>query len=392
MYVNITLSMDKLRDIDKKFLILREWINIFESDVSINEIYSCDLVCNERNRRNELNILLENPNAYNILNKNNAFEYLCYKTPVMSDTIVLLIEKKVTSKTFKDWEFIYWTKFAEYESKKVINIIKEIFDRIPTEYHEYIYNGLSSNKYAMELLYMHPEHICWMNLCKNENLEAIQMLKNNRDKIDWQYLSGNENSEVIELLKTNEDLIEWHILCLNKNPEIIKIFIENPKNIEKIKWNELSSNPNAIHILKKNMNMIDWSEFCKNENPATIRILMENQDKIDWETLCENSNAIHLIEQNMDKLNDICWKKLNNNINAMSILKNNQQKIEWIVWFYETYYHCSGNAHCIFYNPSIFTYDYNKIETEKYNINKDFIEWVWQPINYNKWKSWKLIY
>ena len=42
------------------------------------------------------------------------------------------------------------------------------------------------------------------------------------------------------------------------------------KNIDKIYWHWLSSNPNAIHILEKNINKINWELLSK--NPSIIEL------------------------------------------------------------------------------------------------------------------------
>ena len=58
--------------------------------------------------------------------------------------------------------------------------------------------------------------IVWNGLSQNPN--AIDLLKENPDKIDWQMLSFNPNAEAIALLKENPDEIDWN--CLSSNPNI----------------------------------------------------------------------------------------------------------------------------------------------------------------------------
>jgi hypothetical protein len=40
---------------------------------------------------------------------------------------------------------------------------------------------------------------------------------------------------------------------------------------------------------------------------------------------------------------------------------------------------------CLYSNPAIFTYDYDKIKTHFFNLNKEIIEWVYHPSRINKW-------
>ena len=50
------------------------------------------------------------------------------------------------------------------------------------------------------------------------------------------------------------------------------------KNLTKVDWWNLSSNPNAIHILEKNLDKVDWKELSA--NPSIFQI--------DYERLKEN--------------------------------------------------------------------------------------------------------
>ena len=84
------------------------------------------------------------------------------------------------------------------------------------------------------------------------------------------------------------------------------------KNIDKIDWDNLSSNPRAIHLLEKNIDIIDWDNLSL--NPNAIHLLENNFEQIEWSVLSRNPNAIHLLEKNIDKIN---WDCLLLNENAM---------------------------------------------------------------------------
>jgi hypothetical protein len=74
----------------------------------------------------------------------------------------------------------------------------------------------------------------------------------------------------------------------------------------------------------------------------------------------------------------------------MNILEKHQDKVEWIAYYSMSNHFGEQNEYCIFTNPLIFTYNYKKIKEKKHNINKDFVEWVWNPENMNKWKLLRL--
>jgi hypothetical protein len=97
--------------------------------------------------------------------------------------------------------------------------------------------------------------------------------------------------------------------------------------MDKICWDNLSSNPNAISLLEQNMDKVYWDNFyC---NPNAIHLLEKHMDKIhidmiDWDYVSMNPNAIHLLEKHV---NMISWDYLSQ-------------------------------------NPDIFTYDYEKMKNQ----------------------------
>lgn len=105
----------------------------------------------------------------------------------------------------------------------------------------------------------------------------------------------------------------------------------------------LNCNPNAIHLLKANFDYIDWEWLSFNK--GAISILEENQNMIDWNMICINPNAISLMEDNRDKLD---WNLISD-------------------------------------NPSIFTYDYEKIKKDHAWLNRELIEYIYQPRFVERW-------
>ena len=58
--------------------------------------------------------------------------------------------------------------------------------------------------------------------------------------------------------------------------------------VDKLRWQELSKNPNAIHLLEKNLDKVNWEMLSG--NPNAIPLLEKNLDKVDWEELSSNPN------------------------------------------------------------------------------------------------------
>jgi len=77
----------------------------------------------------------------------------------------------------------------------------------------HIYNSLSHNHSAINILKKNPELIDWGALSRNIN--AIELLKENQSKINWGQLSFNKNA--IKILESNQERIYWNYISLNPN-------------------------------------------------------------------------------------------------------------------------------------------------------------------------------
>ena len=128
----------------------------------------------------------------------------------------------------------------------------------------------------------------------------------------------------------------------------IRLLEQNP---DKIKWWEISRNPNAIHLLEQNLDKINWRGLSC--NPNAIRLLEQNQNKIIWIRLSMNPNAIHLLEQNPDKIN---WSMLSQNPNAIHLLEQYNKGRDDTIGFRNKI------SSWLFINISIFEIDYNKLK------------------------------
>jgi len=227
-----------------------------------------------------------------------------------------------------------------------------------------IIENLGINKYlkianfSINNNYNKNEEIFWNTLCEREHSDAIYLLEKNPDKINWIVFSLNPSA--IHLLEQNQDKINW--THLSENFSAIHLLEQNQ---DKINWSFLSKNPNAIHLLEQNQDKINWSFLS--QNPSAIHLLEKNQDKINWKNLSFNPSAIHLLEKNQD---NICWWRLSENPSAIHLLEKNQDKINW---------------NNLSRNPAIFEYDYKEIEEYFHELNKEFIEYYYNPkrINFN---------
>ena len=92
-----------------------------------------------------------------------------------------------------------------------------------------------------------------------------------------------------------------------------------------------------------------------------IKFLKNNIHKINFKYLLSNINAIELLKENQDKID---WYWLSSNINAIEILKENQDKINWKL---------------LSKNPSIFTYDYEKIKNNFKDLKDEIIAKALHP-------------
>ena len=204
----------------------------------------------------------------------------------------------------------------------------------------------------------------YLNINKSEN--AIKYLIQNPQYILWDALSSNPYA--FNLLIENSHKIYWKYFCNNPNPAVIDVLLKNPN---KISWESLSENPLAIDILIKNQHKIHWSSLSG--NPAAIELLTQNKHRINYDVLSDNPNAFDLIkeyiethfisinpdptsmsykiiEQHKHKyikcvcfnkneklikylythhINHLCWFNLSTNSAAIDILLENMDKIQY---------------------------------------------------------------
>lgn len=243
-----------------------------------------------------------------------------------------------------------------------------------------IYEELSANPYAIDLLTANQDKIDWNNLSGNPN--AIELLAKNIDKINWDVLSSNPNG--IQILAKHPDKINWIQLAgnpgarsllteevINNNKDNIYFmdrFLGNPSMATEIlrlfyksfhengefrnhQWWAMSynTNPKVINDIYELHNVINWKILSA--NPCAIQYLKyaieegyyysnpyvtyrfssydhddENPKKVVWCELSSNPNAMELISENPEK---ISWYDLTQNPSAIDFLRKNINQIGW---------------------------------------------------------------
>jgi hypothetical protein len=234
----------------------------------------------------------------------------------------------------------------------------------------------------------HLSELEWHWFSQNPN--AIQMLEYDLTKVNWDGLSSNPNA--IHLLKMCPDLINWKKLSANPEAaELLKICPDATDieydystyaNSNIWYWSRYLLNGKSRHYqisldehlnsANHDLNQLDWDVISS--IPEAIKLLESNQDKINWSELSLNTAAIKLLESNQDKIN---WTELSLNAAAIELLESNQDKIDWKdVWHDEEEASFGG---MIWANPSIFTYDYERLKDSKKDLHESLMQELFHP-------------
>lgn len=236
--------------------------------------------------------LSHNTNAFDLLKERVDYEH----SLTINDYIKLYnkVDWMVLSKYKNE-------KIVELIEKRIIYESKiSSIDYEYLNYNEHLnWAEISSNPFAIKIIQKYMNLIHMDKLSTNPN--AIEILTNNMSIINWVSLSTNPNA--INLLKKNKRKIHWANLCLNPNAiKLIKEQIELEKTgiydrSNSIDWCNLCLNPNAIDIIKENKNKIDWFNLCINSNVIETKELIKekmieesNKDisKLNWYVLSSN--------------------------------------------------------------------------------------------------------
>ena len=171
----------------------------------------------------------------------------------------------------------------------------------------------------------------------------VKILENYVD-LSQSTIKEKKIAKKLPIIKLLTDLpIDLIQTITNKFESLLKIKLKDWIPLSKLKWSELSSNPNAIEFLSlpENKKHIDWNELSYNPNAIDFLSLPENKKHIDWKSLSENTNlkALKLLETEIianPNNPNIDWYHLSRNSEAIQILKANSKKIDWKGLSYNT--------------------------------------------------------
>lgn len=198
-------------------------------------------------------------------------------------------------------------------------IDKKHFDE-NTEDGKYNLSQLSRNFYAVDYLENHPEKINWVDFAYNTNPKTICIHTKNLDKIKWDNLSANQNA--IHLLQKNEDKVNIDYLVYNKNQEhpFIQSFYKKKRICSyhkiqikiTIEENKKIPSPYIWETSKEifEMNKDKINKFYISRNPNAINYLKQNQDIICWSEFCKNDAIFELDYQKMKEKNKYLFEEL----------------------------------------------------------------------------------
>jgi hypothetical protein len=178
---------------------------------------------------------------------------------------------------------------------------------------------LSRNPYAIDYLENHPEKINWVHFAYNTNPKTICIHAKNLDKIKWDELSANENA--FYLLQKNEDKVNIDYLVYNKNQEhpFIQSFYKKNRmcSFHKIQIKITIDDNKKIfpHIWETSKEIFEMdkskmNKFSISRNPNAVDYLKQNQDKICWTEFCKNEAIFELDYQKMKEKNKYFFEEL----------------------------------------------------------------------------------
>jgi hypothetical protein len=218
------------------------------------------------------------------------------------------------------------------QNENAIELIKTYIQQSKRNNKHLLWDCLSENPNAIELLIINFHQIDWESASLNEHIVPLfECLSEENVKLIfshwlcWDNLSKNKHA--IPFLEKHLDTpglnarkhISIRELCSNENGmNLLKTLTHGfTTNMKYIEWYEFSKNQNAFPVIEhitdnftKNIDKIKPYSFCQNKNPKLIDILKNNPSLIDWQQLSGNTNAIEMLKHNQDK---ICWYFLSYN-------------------------------------------------------------------------------
>ena len=167
--------------------------------------------------------------------------------------------------------------------------------------------ALSSNYNAIDIIANNVTKIDWKMLGYNKNcLQLINMLFIEEPNIEiWEGLS--QNKDAINLISKHIDLAHYKTICMNTNSDIVPLLKKRKHNIC---WSTLSKNEHAISMINeahKNKDRLTlWEDVSTNK--GAIDMLTKNVIMINWICILVNEEANDLIESNIDLVQEALIK------------------------------------------------------------------------------------
>jgi hypothetical protein len=219
-------------------------------------------------------------------------------------------------------------------------------------------------------------------IAKNPCDEAVEIFKTlvaeGSPEVFWRGFSANTNPKAVEFLtRYYSNNINWDAFSANECDQAVDYLLQNPGNIE---WNYFAknSNPRAVAYFLQNFHQsnIDYLDFLsQNTHPDAVAYLVCHPERINWLLFSQNPTAIDYIKVHLEEV-DWCGLSKNPHPEALDILEKNQDQIDWIA---------------LSTNPGIFEYDYEAMRHNCGLYEREFVDLMMNPRNYEKFEGWGFI-
>lgn len=133
--------------------------------------------------------------------------------------------------------------------------------------------------------------------------EVVDMIESGLE-IDWEYLSFNSvfADKLLEDIVNKNNKSNWGNIQMNRSEKIVKFLKQHPERLYRSIWANpmmiewlLSDDP-ALDRLSSSVRPIYWHWLSANPHPLAIALLEKNLDKVDWSQLHTNPGAWHLLK------------------------------------------------------------------------------------------------
>lgn len=314
-------------------------------------------------------ILLHNPNAMYLFECNP--DKIDWSRLEMNQNALYLLERnkeKINWMRIQSWQWAY-------------HLVLKNTDHIR-------YDLLSLNPLSISFFEKNPDKINWKYMSMNP--AGIDLLRKNKDKIDYTYLCINSNPEAYDWVYENlkgieydkdgnpyqgECKISWYSIVYSMNPrsiDILKEYIGKEPKLNKL-WSGICEkvSKDLIPIYEKNMDKLDWGKLSS--NPFVMDMIMQNLDKVSWHHFCLNPKCFSYLKENPDKIkwNFMCGNRCMEAIPWIEKhMKEDPQKIPYL--------ELSGN-------PNIFELDFDFLKERMDLIREELLEKAWNPKRAMDW-------